>query len=206
MITMMSALVLGLLVSSAKSTFDSANDAIVEASAKVILLDRVLAAYGPESKELREHLRRGVATRFQLLWPEEHFQDGLGAFEKSLLLERLLQEIRGLTPQGDVQRALQQQAVGLCNEMLLTRWLQIEQAQTALPTPFLVILLFWLTMLYLSFGLLAPRNLTVITAMFIGALSLATALFLILEMNRPMEGVIKASSGPMRKALEHLGR
>ncbi|MHC1763667.1 MAG: hypothetical protein AB9869_05075 [Verrucomicrobiia bacterium] len=206
MITMMSALVLGLLVSSAKSNFDSANDAIVDASAKIILLDRVLVAYGPELKELREHLRRGVATRFQLLWPEERLQYGLVAFEKSVLLERLLQEIRDLTPQSDVQRALQQQAVGLCNEMLLTRWLQIEQSQTALPTAFLVILLFWLTMLYFSFGLLAPRNLTVITAMFIGALSLATALFLILEMNRPMGGIIKVSSGPMRKALEHLGR
>ena len=94
----------------------------------------------------------------------------------------------------------------ICTELLLSRWVQIEQAQVGLPIPFLIILLFWLTMLYMSFGLLAPRNYTVITAMFVGALALATALFLILEMNRPMQGTIKVSSAPMRKALEYIGR
>jgi len=90
--------------------------------------------------------------------------------------------------------------------MLQARWLLIEQAQSALPLTFLVVLLFWLTMLHLSFGLFAPRNATVITVLLISALSVSGAIFIILEMNRPLEGMIKVSSAPMRKALEHLGQ
>ena len=207
MISMMAALVLGLLVSSAKNNFDATNRAFTDGGAKVILLDRVLLSYGPETKELREGLRQAVAATLELLWPEEPLTDAaLTAFESGQGMENLLQGIRALQPKTDAQRALQTQAQQLGNDLLLTRWLQIEQAQIPLPTPFLVVLLFWLTMLYGSFGLLAPRNATVITVMFVGALALASALFLILEMNRPMTGFMKVSSGPMRKALEHLGR
>jgi len=207
MISMMAALVLGLLVSSAKGKFDSTNAGITEGGAKVILLDRVLASYGPEAKEVREYLRRGVAASIELLWPEERSSDSvLSAFERVAGMERVLEKIRGLQPQTEAQRALREEAQKLCQDLLFIRWLQIEQAQTGLPLLFLVILLFWLTMLYMSFGLFAPRNATVLTVMFVGALSLATAMFLIVEMNHPMGGAIKVSSGPMRKALEHLGK
>jgi hypothetical protein len=207
MISMMAALVLGLLVSSAKSKFDSTNAAITEGGTKTILLDRVLASYGPETKEARHNLRRGLAATIELLWPEELSSDsGFSTFERGTLMEKLLETIRSLQPQTDAQRALQGEAQKLCQDLLFIRWLQIEQAQTGLPLAFLVILLFWLTMLYTSFGLFAPRNATVLSVMFIGALSLATAMFLIVEMNHPMGGAIKVSSGPMRKALEHLGR
>ena len=206
MISMMSALVLGLLVSSAKQNFDSANSAVVQGGARVILLDRVLASYGPESKALRVELRQGVAAMIELMWPEERLENPMSVFERAPLMEQVQRKIRELEPQSDTQRRLQEQALDICNEILLSRWVQIEQAQTTLPTPFLVILLFWLTMLYMSFGLIAPRNVTVLTVMFVGALALATALFLILEMDRPMAGTIKVSSAPMRKALEHLGR
>ena len=208
MISMMAALVLGLLVSSAKSNFDSTNTAITQAGAKVILLDRDLASFGPESREVRVGLRQAVATMLAALWPEEKgpTDSAMNALEHATTLEQLLDRIRALRPQSDAQRAVQTHALQLGNDLLLIRWLQIEQAQVGLPIAFLIVVLFWLTMLYTSFGLLAPRNATVISVMFIGALALATALFLIMEMNRPMAGTIKISSGPMRKALEHLGR
>lgn len=206
MISMMAALVLGLLVSSAKQTFDSTNAALVQGGAKIILLDRQLASYGPEAKGVREHLRQGLVATIELLWPEEKLEASLVSFEKANAMEKLSQQIRALKPETEAQRAIQQQAQAICSELLLSRWVQIEQAQVGLPMPFLIILLFWLTMLYMGFGLIAPHNYTVITAMFLGALALATALFLILEMNRPMAGLIKASSAPMRKALEHIGR
>jgi len=110
MISMMSALVLGLLVSSAKQNFDSTNAALVQGGAKVILLDRLLASYGPEAKELREQLRQGLAASIELLWPEERLQESLSNFEKATAMERLLQKIRELKPQNEAQRALQQQA------------------------------------------------------------------------------------------------
>ncbi len=208
MISMMAALVLGLLVSSAKSKYDSANSAITEAGAKVIVLDRVLDSYGPETSEMREQLRRGIDVALALLWPEElPRSSGFGVFEqRASPMERLQERIRSLQPQTGSQRALQEEAQKLVQDLLLLRWLQIEQAQTGLAMPFLIILLFWLTMLYTSFGLLAPRNGTVLAALFIAALSLATAIFLIVEMNQPMGGALKVSSGPMRKALQHLGK
>jgi len=207
MVSMMAALVLGLLVSSAKGKLDSANAAITEGGAKVILLDRLLASYGPETKEVRENLRRGVTATIELLWPEEALSDSSWSkFERATAVEKLLQSIGSLQPQTGAQRFLQEESQKLCHELLFIRWLQIEQAQTRPPLAFLVILLFWLTMLYISFGLFAPRNVTVLSAMFVGALSLATAMFLIVEMSQPMGGAIKVSSGPMRKALEHLGR
>ncbi len=207
MISMMAALVLGLLVSSAKNSFDSANTAVTEGSAKVIMMDRLLAQYGPEAKVLREDLRRGMTLAVNILWPEAgSVEDNLKTYERTAPMEILLKKIRELKPQNDTQRDVQVRVQALAHELLLSRWLQLEQAQTTLPMPFLIILLFWLTLLYTSFGLLAPRNATVITVMFLGALALATAIFLIVEMSRPLAGAIKVSSAPMLKALEHLGR
>ncbi len=207
MISMMAALVLGLLVSSAKSNFDATNAALTQGGAKVILMDRLLASFGPETKEIREDLRKGVSGFIELLWPEEGSAElGMQTFERTYGMEQVLRKLRALKPQTETQKTVLAQVQQLGLEMMLTRWLQIEQAQVPLPLAFLVILLFWLTLLYTSFGLLAPRNATVITMMFLGALALATALFLIVEMSRPMAGAIKVSSGPMRKVLEHLGR
>lgn len=207
MISMMAALVLGLLVSSAKNNFDSTNSAITESSAKVILLDRFLANYGPEAHDIRRELRQSLLASIEMLWPEERTAGStLEKFERANAMERVLGKMRELKPQNDIQRELQKRAVDLCHEMLLTRWLQIQQAQTSLPVAFLVILLFWLTMLYMTFGLFAPHNVTVVAVMFVGALALATAVFLIVEMNHPMQGAMKVSSAPLRKAAELLGR
>jgi len=206
-IATLSALVLGLLVGSAKSSFDATNTAIVQNGAKIILLDRVLAAYGPETKDLREQFRGNVAAGIEMFWPEEKGEgSGMAGFERAAPMEAIQAKLRGLAPATDAQRQLLSQAEQITNDMLQARWLLIEQAQSALPLPFLVVLLFWLTMLHLSFGLFAPRNWTVFAVLLISALSVSGAIFIILEMNHPLQGMIKVSSAPMRKALEHLGQ
>jgi hypothetical protein len=207
MIATLSALVLGLLVGSAKSTFDSTNTAIIQNGAKIILLDRVLAVYGPETKEIREQLRRTVAAGIEMFWPEEGTAgSGMTGFERANAMEMIQANLRALTPATDVQKKTEGQAEQIVADMLQARWLLIEQAQSPLPMPFLVVLVFWLTMLHLSFGLFAPRNWTVVTVLIISAISVSAAVFIILEMNHPLSGMIKISSGPMRKALEHLGQ
>jgi len=206
-IATMAALVLGLLISSAKSSFDATGVLVTQGSAKIVLLDRVLAQYGPETKEAREQLRSFVTAGIEMIWPEEKSElSGLTAFERAKGIEFLQEKLRELTPRNDTQRLLLSQAQQISGDLLYFRWLSIEQAQSELPMPFFVVLLFWLTMLYVSFGLFAPRNATVITALFLGAVSVSAAIFLILEMNRPLAGMIKVSSGPLRKALEHLGQ
>jgi hypothetical protein len=206
-IATLAALVLGLLVGSAKSSFDSMNTEIMQSSTKVILLDRVLAAYGPETKDAREQLRLGVATVIETFWPEEKTEgSGLAGFERTNRMETLQTKLRALTPATDAQRQLLSQAQQISGDLVQSRWLVIEQAQGALPMTFLVVLLFWVTMLHISFGLFAARNATVITVLLISALSVSAAIFIILEMNHPLQGMIKVSSAPLRKALEHLGK
>ena len=207
MIATLAALVLGLLISSAKSSFDAIDTAITQSGAKIILLDRALANYGPETKDIREHLRSTVVAGIEMFWPGEKAEGaGLAGFERATAMEDLQAKIRQLTPATDLQRQLLAQAEQLSGDMLEARWLLIAQAQRTLPMAFLVVLLFWLTMLHISFGLLATRNATVITVLLISALSVSGAIFIILEMNHPLQGMIKVSSAPMRKALEHLGK
>ena len=206
-IATLAALVLGLLVGSAKNSFDALNTEITQSSTKVILLDRALAAYGPETKEAREQLRRGVITLIETFWPEEKTEaSGFAVFERTNKIETLQAKLRELTPATDAQRQLLSQAQQITSDLVQSRWLVIEQAQSALPVPFLVVLLFWLSMLHLSFGLFAPRNWTVITVLLISALSVSGAIFIILEMNHPLDGMVKVSSAPLRKAVEHLGQ
>lgn len=207
MLATLVALVLGLLIGSAKSSFDTMNAGITQSGAKIILLDRMLATYGPETKAVREQLRRSVAAGIEMVWPEEKTGlPGLTAFERANGMEVVQAKLRELTPATDAQRQLLAQAQQISGELLQARWLLIEQARNALPLPFLVVLLFWLTMLYASFGLFAPGNATVITVLLICAVSVSAAIFLIFELNRPLSGMIKVSSAPMLKALEHLGQ
>jgi len=109
-------------------------------------------------------------------------------------------------PTTDAQRQLFAAAQQICGDLRQTRWLLVEQTQSPIPIPFLVVLLFWLTVLHVSFGMLAPRNATVVAVLLICALSVSGAIFMILEMSHPLDGMIKVSSAPMRKALEHLGQ
>jgi hypothetical protein len=207
MIATLTALVLGLLVSSAKSTFDTVSNGVVQQGAFIIHFDRVLAHYGPEAKELRVELRRTVEDAIGRIWSEEQTgSSGLKAMEGGSGAEAIQDKLRALTPTTEAQKELLTQAKQLAADFSRARWLLVEQAQNPLPTVFLFILVAWLTMLFMSFGLLAPFNWTVVTVMFLGALSVTASIFLVLEMSRPFDGFIKVSSAPLHKALELLGR
>ena len=67
-------------------------------------------------------------------------------------------------------------------------------------------LLFWLTITFTSFGLFAPRNVTVLAVLFFCALSVTSALFLVVEMDGPFDGLIKASADPLRYAHAHINQ
>ena len=115
-------------------------------------------------------------------------------------------KLRELTPRNDLQKSLLVQASQISGDVLQTRLLLMEGQQNSLPTSFLVLLIFWLTGLFISFGLFAPRNGTVLAVLLICALSVSSAIFLVLEMDRPLDGFIKASNAPLRKAVELIGK
>jgi hypothetical protein len=201
------ALVLGLLVGSAKSSFDAVSTSLKESSAKIILLDHVLAQYGPETLDARNLLRHNVASTIELIWPEDKNEKAeLNAFETATGGETVQSKIRALSPRDDSERLLLSEALKLGGDLAQAHWLLIEQMRNPIPKPFLVVLVFWLVILFLSFGLFSPRNATVISVLIVCAFSVSTAIFLILEMNHPLEGIIKVSSTSLQNALEHLGR
>ena len=201
------ALVLGLLVSSAKNSFDSLNAGVTQAGAKAILLDRVLAHYGPETKEARDLLRGALAGAVATIWPADGSgRSDLATMETHVGMEDVERKVRELAPQSETQRAIQVQALQIVGDILQTRWLLVAQAQQSLPPLFLVILILWLAVLYSGFGLLAPRQATALVSLLVCAVSVSGAIFLILEMNNPVSGVIRVSSGPLVKALSLVGR
>jgi hypothetical protein len=206
MLATLTALVLGLLVSSAKSSFDGMNAGIAQAGAKVMLLDHILADYGPETKEVREQLRYTVASVIERIWPEKKGGvGGLRALESVDAAKTIQAKLQELTPKNDLQKSILAQASQVSSDVLQTRLLLMAGQQNTLPTSFLALLIFWLTGLFISFGLFAPRNGTVLAVLLICALSVSSAIFLVLEMDRPLDGFIKASNAPLRKAVELIG-
>jgi hypothetical protein len=209
MIATLVALVLGLLVASAKNSFDTVNAESVASGSKLIYLDHVLARYGPETKPARDQLRMSLAAGIERMWPEErsHTISGADALEgNGSGMEHLQDFLDTLTPATDAQRQMLAQARQVGSDLQQSRWLAVEQQQMTLPTTFLVVLLCWLTMLFICIGLFAPRNITVCFALLFCAVSFSTAIFLIVELSRPLDGLMKISSAPMRKVLEHISK
>ena len=207
LIATLSALVLGLLIASAKTSFDAVNEGFKESAAKVILIDRALAQYGPEAKDLRAAVRDAYAARIRQLFSGDRSYGKAGdSLQGPASAEVLEQRILALTPASDLQRAQKARALELSNEIAQARWMSFEEVGTSTPPAFLAVLVFWLAVMFASFGLFAPRNRTTITALVIGALSVSTAIFLIEEMSDPIGGVIAISSKPMVNALGMLGK
>jgi hypothetical protein len=205
LIATMSALVLSLLVASAKSAFDTRSNQLVQASADMIMLDRALARYGPETNEARSLLRRSVATTLERFWPADGAKH-IAIDPAASPVEALYDKIEALSPQSDLQRSMQSQAMTLAADVARTRLLLFEHLGASIPVPFLVVLVFWLCIIFASFGLFAPRNATVIVVLCVCALSVAGAIFLILELDRSFEGLLQVSDAPLRAALAQLGQ
>lgn len=208
LIATMSALVLGILVGAAKTSFDSVNTSITQGGAKYLYLDRMLSEYGPEAQPTRDQLRSSVVHVIKRIWPEDQLDDHHGAETISISqdLESILRELRNLPASTPDQISNKNEIIKTARDLLLYRWIVLEQGQTILPAFLLGLLLFWLTTLNLTYGLFAPRNATVIAVLFACALSVAGALFVIMEMDRPLEGYIKVSSAPFHRALDYLGK
>jgi len=205
LIATMAALVLGLLVASAKSAYDTRSNQLVQVSADIILLDRALARYGPETKEARALLQRSVAGTVERFWPAEGAKP-IAIDPNTSPVEVLYEKIETLSPQNEAQHAMQTQAQLLAANVGRTRLLLFENLGSSIPVPFLVVLVFWLCIIFASFGLFAPRNATVIAVLCVCALSVAGAIFLILELDRSFEGLLQVSGAPLCAALAQLGR
>ena len=204
-IATMTALVLGLLVASAKNSYDTQSRELTEMSAKVILLDRVLSHYGPEAKEARDLLKAVVSRFIERTWSKEMSRHSM-AEPTASQAEPLYDKVQGLVPANEVQRALQNRALNIAVDIGQMRWLMVEQGYSLVSMPLLVVVVFSLAITFISFGLHAPPNGTILTTFFLSALSVSGVMYLILEMYTPFGGFIQISDAPLRAALGYLGQ
>lgn len=202
LIATVAALVLGLLISSAHRSYDEQQAEMQQLGVNLFQLDRALERFGPDARDARNLLHRIVASEIEYGSSND---DPTVATDKPLQAQKeaaeLFDRVANLSPKTDAQRFMQSQALRLVAGLADIRLLLSEQARGSISWPFLVVLVFWLTVLFVGFGILAPRISTVVAALFLGAISVAGAIFLILELNRPYGGVMKISIVPIRNAL-----
>jgi hypothetical protein len=201
----LAALVLGLLIASAKSSFDQKTNQVRQLTATVILLDELLMQYGPEATPARKLLRQGIQPLADRIWHEEEVPTGRSVrFESSAQSSAFEKELQQLSPGNDSQRSLQSRAIQAYTEAAQIRLQLFAQTGGSIPTPFLIILVFWLSAIFLSFTLFAQANLIVMAALLVGAFSFACAIFLVLELDNPFMGLMGISSDTLRNALLQL--
>jgi len=207
LVATMTALLLGLVTASARSTFDGQDQAIRTSAANILSLDRLLARYGQETAPTRELLRQTLAYRIETMWPSDGTEgQSLHNLRSVPVVEGIENQILALTPSTDTQRWMKSEALKLSEEVMKSRWRILSSQDGTVSMVFLAVVIFWLTVTFASFGLYAPPNLSVVAVLFVSALSVAAAVFLLLELDSPFEGLIRISSGPMRFALSQLGQ
>jgi len=205
LVATMAALVLGLLVSSAKGAYDTERSEVIQMAAKIAFLERLLSVYGPEAAEARAQVRQTLEEAVRQMWPEE-------ARRPALLAPNVqagnvaYAAIQHLAPNDDAQRGAKAQAMTLATDIGQLRSLLVAQSVASISIPMLIILVFWLAIIFLGFSVLAPPNATAIVALMISALAVSGAIFLILELDQPFGGLIRISSEPMLNALHQLAK
>ena len=205
LVATMTVLLLGLLVASAKGSYDDQRKEVIHLAGRLHFLDRLLGFYGPEAAEAVEVLRSLNEGLIQQLWADKEAQEAKTGQVFSLF-QALYESISKLAPENDVQRAAQTEALETTAELSKTRSLLYAMGDTSIATPVLVIVILWLTTIFISFGLFSPMNWTAIVSLFIAALSVSSAIFLIMELDQPFDGVIHISDAPLRHTLNRSGR
>jgi hypothetical protein len=205
LIATISGLVLGLLINSAKTNFDTQRDEIRQLTANIVLIDHLLHQFGEEARPARGMLRDVTAAMIDGIWNEGTLKPANNApFTPTAVGLSADRAIRSLSPTTEAQRVYQSQAVQTINSVLQTRLILHEQSGGRMPTPFLAVLVFWLFILFVSFSLFSPLSPTAMAALVVIALSASGAIFLILEMYQPFSGIMQIDSEPMRQALAPL--
>jgi hypothetical protein len=205
LVATMSALVLGLLVSSAKGSYDTERSEVIQMAAKVAFLDRVLDIYGPEASEARTRFHEAAKQAVQQMWPGQAGQPARLA-PNTQAGNVVYGAVQALSPHDDTQRKLKDQATTVATDLGQLRSLLVAQSVPSISKPMLIILVSWLVVIFLGFSVLAPPNVTTMLALTISALAVSGAIFLILELDEPFGGLIRISSEPMVNALTQPAR
>ena len=202
LVATMAALVLGLLIASAQTTYSTQSGNVQQLAADVAQLNHILELYGQEANETRRLLRQAVAAAHDRIWSTDGMQAAhLNPADIQSQSDDFFLALEGLSPKTDAQQFAKNQALQLSEAIGQTRALMFQQSGSTISWPFLLALTFWLGVLFLGFGLLARFQTTVAAALLVGSLSVSAAIFLILELGSPYGGLIQLSDAPLRMVL-----
>ena len=199
-----SALVLGLLISNANTSFRALGGDMTTLSAQILRLDNILRRYGPDAYPARETLRQYAEQKTADLFPDEEADVSLDSPSTYELLQQLEDSMLELKPSNPRDQWWLSQAMTLAGKIGETRWLLTQQVGQGTPKAFLALLVFWLTLLFASFGLFAPRNLVSGVTLTLCALAVAGAVGMILELEKGFGELVHISPQPMRQAAKAL--
>jgi len=205
-IATLTAVVLGILVGSASTVYRMASEGITQGGAELILLDRNLKNWGPETAPIREDLKQYVQATIKAIWEKGKDKDQAGyeASVRATAIAHVVDSIRQLSPKNLEQEILFSRIISLSQQILQTHWTLIERESNGLPGMFLAVLLLWMATVSFTQGLFSPLNPTVIAILAIYALSVAGAIFLIDEMSRPFNGYMKVPVSPLHYTLKQI--
>jgi hypothetical protein len=207
LIATIAALVLSLLINSANNALDTMSNELTQTSTTIVELDQTLASYGSETRELRQLLRKIVVAALEAIGPENILkEEPAEKLDIGKALQRIQSKLRSVAAQSNAQAILQAQAFEEVKQLIHSRLLLLEHRHRRTSDIFLFVLIFWLVVIFVSFGLLAPRNRTVLGVLCVCALSVSAAIFVLTEMNSPYKGFISVSAAPLRSALGQLER
>jgi hypothetical protein len=198
------ALVLGLMIASAKNSYDTQIANVRQLTANIIFLDELLEQYGPETREARTMIRRAAAITVQRVWQESVATDTTETFTPSSAATQFFLTLEGLSPTNDVQRAIKPRLMDVATDLTRTRLLMFVHFDNPIPAPLLIIVILWLTVIFASFTLFADANAVVAIASLVYALAVSSALFLIVDMSQPFTGLMKIPSEQLKHVLPHL--
>jgi hypothetical protein len=202
LVATMSALVLSLLIASASTTYDRQSSELKSLAVNILQLDQTLESYGPGARAVRDRIRDAVRQTHDRIWsPDGVRTEYLNSAETRTAVKAEVEMLHGISPTTDIERMMQSRAIELQQSISQARLLMFEQLGSAIPWPFLTVLIFWICMLFLGFGLFSSPNPTVTVALLVGSLSVACAIFLILELNAPLVGLVRISDAPLRNVI-----
>ncbi|HEY3597219.1 MAG TPA: hypothetical protein VGL08_06880 [Paraburkholderia sp.] len=218
MLVTFAALVLGLLTASAKNSFDTVGNDFRSYASDLIRLDQSLRQYGADADPVRDVLRVYTAAAIASTWPNEPAPAGnyypknapttdfnqLESTKLGEMLSAATVAARQLKAHDEAHQKTLDQILNQFDNLTTARWKLIEEAHSSISRPFLMMLAFWLFVIFLSFGLIAPRNALALVMIMLGAVSIASAMYVIVDLDTPLTGPLVASSQPMRDALAHL--
>lgn len=200
----LSAVLISLMIASAKNSYDTQAAHFRTLAAYLVETDQLLVQYGSETTQIRILMRQAVPAAVDRIWREKRSANQDSAFTSASLAEQINSAIASLTPANDAQRSLKHRIEEASVEIANARLLMFADGDTAILTPFLLILIFWLAVVFASYALFVAPSRVVIAALLVFALSISSALFLVADLSQPFVGLMQIPKEQLRDTLAPL--